>query len=170
VTVTTPANPVGNGVPAKPVGPGALASKPGIPPEVIPPKPVSVEPGVIVGKPGIPPNTTPFTPGTFKPGTLADKSPIPAAGYANVGLILKTGPGIPQLPGTPPSPQPPTPSQPMHPMPGVFTGGGVVIAVGDVDLTDTDGTCFWIKRKLLTDDGEVIRHVKVCEVSDTDQP
>jgi hypothetical protein len=181
VTVTTPANPVGNGVPAKPVGPGVLVGKPGIPTEAIPAKPVSVEPGVFVDKPAIPTGVFPVKAGTiidkpgvaaigipdlkvivvpppFKAGTTIDRPTLPAAAFPELEVL--------KLP--PPSPPTPTQTPSTHPMPTGF-GGGVVIA-GDLDLTDAGGSCYWIKRKFLTQDGEVIRHVKVCEITDPDQP
>jgi hypothetical protein len=149
-TVTTPGNPVGNGVPPSPIKAGTIVGKPGVNTNGLPEFKV-IEPGGT-------------SVGTEKPGTLADKPTITPRAFPGMAVL--------QVPPTPPPPSqaPSAPSQtPPTPMIPGFGGGGVVIA-GDVDLTDADRTCYWIKRKLLKPDGEVIGRVKVCEVTDADQP
>jgi hypothetical protein len=145
-------------VPPTPVKAGTIADNPAIPTaaQSVPPTPVKA--GTIVDKPAIP--VVAQVPTTTHPtglGTIVNKPPIPSVGFPA---------GNSTNPGT-------TPPPPMHPMQGpIASFGGIVIegaVVDGLDLPMQDTGCYWIRRKFVTPEGEVIRRVRVCETVEVDR-
>lgn len=154
-------------VPPTPVKVGTIVDKP-----TIPSVGYGVGPGAIAAKPAIPQVGTQSVPSTpIKLGTIIDKPAIPKVALPPVP-VPPPAPPVPPVPGTGGTGTSST--QTMHPMPKPSVGlGGVVIegpVVDEVGVVALDTSCYWTKRKFLTDDGEVVRRVKVCETVDLDQP
>ena len=123
-------------------------------------------------------------------GLIIPQSPAPnaPANPGNAGSVPKpTGPvvTIPQSPASPTAPgKVLLPANPAHPGAGGATPGGTPapapmrrtdVSFGPIPLgigtnVVVEDTCYWIKAKLVSQDGPVVRLVKVCDTTDASQP